>query len=230
MIFPKQQFRVSAIIPVYNGERYLAEAIGSVLEQTYPVDEIIVVDDGSTDGSADVARSFKDVRLALQPQSGAASARNKGVELATGNVIAFLDADDVWTPDKNKLQVAALEHHPDVDMVFGYAEQFISPDVEDIVRRQVRCPEEKMAGYIPSAGLIRREVFDRVGLFLPQWQIGDFIDWYARAMEGGITSILLPEVVMRRRLHGMNLGVRERASQVDYVRIARAALERRRKQ
>lgn len=225
----EMRLRVSAVIPVYNGARYLAETIESVLAQTRPVDEIIVVDDGSTDGSAALARSFSAVHVVVQPQSGAATARNLGVETASGNVIAFLDADDLWTPEKNEMQAAVFEREQDAGMVFGYAQQFVSPDVEETVRRQLQCPAEPMAGYIPSAAYIRRDVFARVGMFL-QWQIGDFIDWYARAAEHGIRSVLLPDVVVHRRLHGANLGVRERASQIDYVRIARAALQRRRKQ
>src|SRR5437667_12630279 len=109
---------VSVVIPCYNGERYLAEAIESVLAQRYEPLEIIVVDDGSTDRSAEVARHFGDaVQYVCQPHAGAAAARNRGVGLATGDLIAFLDADDVWTEGRLARQVQVLEADPSVGMV-----------------------------------------------------------------------------------------------------------------
>src|SRR5215203_2881736 len=111
---------VSAIIPVYNSERYLAEAIESVLVQTYPSHEIIVVDDGSIDGSAQVAKRFGSaVRYVFQRQAGVGAARNHGVELAEGRFFAFLDADDLWTKDKLQLQLAAFAADPELEAVFG---------------------------------------------------------------------------------------------------------------
>jgi glycosyltransferase involved in cell wall biosynthesis len=221
---------VSTVIPVYNGERYLDEAIESVLAQTHRPLEIIVVDDGSTDGSADVAKSFADsqVRYCYQPNSGQGAARNQGVNLASGSFFAFLDADDVWLTDKLALQMAAFENNPELDMVFGYISQFYSPELGAHLKEKMGREEEIMPGYFAGTMLIKRESFFRVGPFATNWRVGEFVDWYSKAVEKGLESFILPEMVTRRRIHSANMGIRERRSQTDYVRILKAALDRRR--
>ena len=110
---------MSVVIPVFNGERFLAEAIQSVLDQTYEPVEVIAVDDGSTDGSAAIARSFAGVQVIEQPNSGPAGARNAGIAAARGEFLAFVDADDIVPPDKLELQVTHLREHPEVGCVLG---------------------------------------------------------------------------------------------------------------
>ncbi|MBD3561475.1 glycosyltransferase family 2 protein, partial [Planktothrix sp. FACHB-1355] len=115
---------VSAIIPVYNGEKYLAEAIKNVKNQDYQPLEIIVIDDGSTDRTPEVAAAFKDsIRYVSQPNSGPAAARNHGIRIANGDVIAFLDVDDLWSDDKLKLQANYLANNPSVGIVQGLIQQ-----------------------------------------------------------------------------------------------------------
>ena len=133
---------VSVIIPVYNREKYLAEAIESVLAQTYRPIEVIVVDDGSTDGSADIAKRFgSPVRYYFQPNSGAGAARNRGIAVARGSFLAFLDSDDLWVEDKLTHQMAAFERHSDVDIVSGHVRQFYSPELSEHTMEKIRCPD-----------------------------------------------------------------------------------------
>ncbi len=225
---------ISVIVPVYNGERYIAEAIESVAMQSYEPLEIIVVDDGSTDNTGDVVRGLEVrlresvIRYERQENSGAASARNRGVEMAGGELLAFLDADDVWLSDKLAKQVEMLNENHHYEAVFGLMEQFISPDVDDNVRATLRCPADSMPGYTHCTMLIHRDAFMRVGLFETNWQIGEFVAWYVKALDTGLRSALLPEVVFRRRLHAGNQGVNKRDFHSDYVRIAKASLDRRR--
>jgi len=109
---------VSVVIPVYNGERYLGEAIDSVLRHSFAGSEIIVVDDGSTDRTADVATAYGSaVRYFRQHQSGSGAARNRGIEVARGSLFAFLDADDVWTPNKLAIQKSAFDADPELELV-----------------------------------------------------------------------------------------------------------------
>jgi glycosyltransferase involved in cell wall biosynthesis len=221
---------VSVVIPVYNGERYLAEAIESVLGQPYRPLELLVVDDGSADGSAEVAGRYDTpVRLIRALHEGAAAARNRGAEAAEGSYLAFLDADDLWTAGKLPLQVARLESDAALDAAFGTVEHFYSPELDQAARNTIECPGGAMPAYHPGAMLIRTEAFRRVGPFQTCWQVGEFMDWYLRAQEAGLMSVMLPDVVMRRRLHGANLGLRARPARVDYARILKAALDRRRK-
>jgi glycosyltransferase involved in cell wall biosynthesis len=220
---------VSVIIPVYNCRRYLGEAIASALGQTLPPAEVIVVDDGSTDGSAEVARAFPSpVRCTSQPHGGIGMARNLGVTLARGEFIAFLDADDIWTTRKLELQMTALAADLAVDMVFGHLEQFVSPDLDAAARARLRAPTGGGPAYTAATLLIRRASMDRAGPFATQWQLGEFVDWYLRASEAGLQSLMLPEVLLRRRIHADNTGLRERGQRGDYVRILKGSLDRRR--
>jgi glycosyltransferase involved in cell wall biosynthesis len=189
---------------------------------------VIVVDDGSTDGSAVVARSFHTVRYCFQPNKGNGAARNRGAALARGNVLAFLDADDLWTPHKLERQVAALTEQPGVDAVFGYVEQFHSPELDEKLKAKIRCPTDITPACTPSALLVKRQAFFRVGTFDAGLTLGDFLDWYLRAQELGLKSLMLPDLVLRRRLHQSNLGVIKRDFRRDYVLAIKASLDRRR--
>ncbi|MEM6327275.1 MAG: glycosyltransferase family A protein [Bacteroidota bacterium] len=222
---------ISAIVPVYNGERYLREALESILAQTLPAAEILVVDDGSTDSSADLAASIAEtasvpIRVIRQDNAGAAAARNHGAREATGSLLAFLDADDLWTPDALASNLSRLG--TEADMAFGHAQQFISPDLTPEAAARLACPPDPMSGYIPSAMLIRREAFWRIGGFETHWKTAEFVDWYLRAQEQGLTSTLHATVVLRRRLHETNHGVTQRDARGDIARILKAALDRRR--
>ncbi|HWP47773.1 MAG TPA: glycosyltransferase family A protein [Candidatus Limnocylindrales bacterium] len=218
---------VSVIIPVYNGERYLSEAIKSVLAQTYRPIEIIVVDDGSTDESARVAQQFP-VRYCFQLHQGPGAARNHGVEQARGEFLAFLDADDVWMPEKLTRQMTTLAARPELDAVFGQFEQFSSTDA-GVAAQSARFVGMTLNGLHISAMLIRRAAFMRVGLFATHWHVGQFVDWYARAQEAALEIVILPNVVMRRRVHTNNLTIRCREMVMgEFTQILKAALDRRR--
>lgn len=220
---------VSVVIPAFNAEPYLGEAIDSVLAQTAPPTEVLVIDDDSTDCSGEVARSFGDpVKCVHQPRAGAGAARNRGIELARGQQLAFLDADDVWLPDKLALQLRALDERPKLGLVFGHVQHFYSPELTAEQRATIRLPPGRIPGVCPAAMLIRRDALARVGAFSTRWRLGEFVDWYARAMDARLCSRVLPEVLVRRRLHLTNSGLVRPESQLDYSRVLRAVLARRR--
>ena len=226
----KQNSLISVILPVHNCERYLAQAIESVLAQDCCPVELIVVDDGSTDRSGEIARRFgSSLRYVRQSNAGAGAARNHGVALATGDYFAFLDSDDLWVKDKLKLQMAAFSEHPDVDIVSGHVSQFYSPDLSEHLARKLRCPDELIPGHVVGAMLIDRNAFSRVGLFETQWDVGEVIDWYARAVEKKLRMIMLPTCVYMRRLHESNKGITHRQFQTQRIRILKAHLDRNRK-
>jgi len=211
---------VTVVIPAYNAERHIVEALEGVLAQTYRPVEIVVVDDGSTDATAETVRRFGPrVRFTTQINAGAGAARNRGVAMATGRYIAFLDADDSWPPEKLARQVEILEKNPGCDLVFGQVQQFVDGG-EDL-----GGPEP---GILPGTLLARSEAFQRVGPLAEDLKLGEFIDWYARAREAGLSSQIESDVWLRRRIHEDNLGVRERASRGDYLRVLKAAMDRRR--
>src|SRR5581483_9178116 len=220
---------VSVMIGAYNAAPYLGEAIESVFAQDYEPLELIVCDDGSTDGTADVARTFANVKVVSQENAGNGAARNRAVEEASGELYAFLDADDRFTPGKLTLQKAALDADPGLDMVFGHVREFVSPELDDETRAQIRPPApQPMPWTAPNLMLIRRDSFHRVGPFTTAVRVGVTVDWFARAAEEGLRYEILPEVVLERRLHTQNNGLRERASRSQYLEVIRDAMERRR--
>ena len=222
--------KVSVIIPVRDGAAYIASAIESVLGQTETPAELLVIDDGSRDGTAGIVSQFsgRGVHLIQQPPEGAGAARNRGVKLAKHELLAFLDADDLWTSTKLERQCAELQSDPTLDMVFGYVRQFVSPDVEAARRARLRCPNESIPGYLAGTMLIRRESFERVGLFETEWAIGEFLAWYARVQLLGLREKMIPTVLLMRRLHRTNQGILKRSERGDYVRVMKKILDCRR--
>jgi glycosyltransferase involved in cell wall biosynthesis len=219
---------ISVVIPVYNGERYLAQAIESVLAQTYQPIEVIVLDDGSSDGSAGIAQRFSGLRYCFQPNAGLGAARNRGIELSEGSFLAFLDADDLWVADKLTRQMAFFDADPALEMVFGHTRQFYSPELGDAIKTKITHAGEIMPGHLAGTLLIKRESFYRVGTFATDWRVGEFMDWYMRAVELGLKCSMVPEVLLERRLHAANMGIRERRARNDYARILKSSLDRRR--
>jgi glycosyltransferase involved in cell wall biosynthesis len=199
--------RISVVIAAYNAEAYIAEAVASVLDQTVPPDKIIVIDDGSTDGTRDVLGQFGDrIVLLTQNNSGQAVAVNKALASAKGELIGFCDADDLWTPRKLELQLALLAHQGDLEAVFGKVEQFVSPDVPQDQRERLKPAVAMMPGELKQCMLIRRAALDRAGPFDESLPATFFIAWLGRAKQNGLRSAHVDEVVVRRRLHLGNGG------------------------
>ncbi len=214
---------ISVVIPAYNAERYVAEAIASVQAQTLRPSEIIVVDDGSTDATANAVGQIDSVTLVSKANGGPGSARNFGVRHASQPFLAFLDADDLWTPRKLELQFAALLSGRAPAIVFGAAMEFRERDGAGTpvpLADAVPCQ-------LPGALLAARQTIDAVGAFREDRLIGDVIDWYARALDSGLAIETLSEVVLWRRLHATNLGRTGKDPTADYLNVLRAVINRR---
>jgi glycosyltransferase involved in cell wall biosynthesis len=219
---------VSTIIPAYNAEKYLAEAIESVLAQTYQPIEIILVDDGSSDNTHEIVRGYGErIRYTYQDNAGLSAALNRGISMVHGDFVAFLDADDLWLEEKTEWQIAVLQVDPGLGVVFGYAQQFLSPELPEEVKKRMHCPPEPMPGYFKSAMLARKKTLEVVGPFR-HFRAGDFVDWYARAEDKGVRSTIIPQVITRRRLHTANTEARDPGSRGDFARVLKDILDRRR--
>lgn len=221
---------IGVVIPARDAEAYLAEAIGSVLGQSLPADDVVVVDDGSVDGTARIAERFGPrVRCLRQAALGPAVARNRGVGALSTALVAFLDADDAWPTDSLRMRLEALRTGSGLDGVLGQMQAFASPDLNESERRRLVVPAVPEPGWVSGTMLARRELFDRVGPLPEARRGGDFIEWMLLARRAGAKLDMLPDVVLRRRLHGHNLG-RLAAPEMrsDYLRIVRAELARRR--
>jgi glycosyltransferase involved in cell wall biosynthesis len=221
--------RLSLVIPCYNGAAYLAEAVSSVLEQDRAPEEVIVIDDGSTDDSGSIAAGFGSrIAWVRQEPRGTGAARNHGIALSTGDLIAFLDADDLWPAGSLSVRRELLEARPDLDCVSGLTRQFISPELPDEIRRTLVCPEDVSRARVAGATVVRRSVFDRIGRFDPSFRIGETLDWIARADAAGVTNEVVEHVVLLRRVHTANTTSRLKADRAEYLRVLKASLDRRR--
>jgi glycosyltransferase involved in cell wall biosynthesis len=222
--------RISTITPVRDGELYIGEAIDSILTQTRPPDQVIVVDDGSDDGTAARVDAYGDsVTLLRRDPEGVGAAVNAGVDAADGELIAFLDADDLWTPNKLEIQCEAMAADPALDMVFGRVEQFLSPELSDAERARLQVVPGAQPAKLKGTMLIRRDAFDRVGGFTTDLPVAEFVEWYPRAQEQGLTELMLDDVLLRRRLHHSNLGRNRSGDRREYASAIGAMLRRRRK-
>jgi glycosyltransferase involved in cell wall biosynthesis len=200
---------ISVVIPVYNGERYLGETLSGLLAEAYEPLEAIVVDDGSTDGSPAVAASLG-VAVVSVAHGGAAAARNAGIRASTGDLIAFADADDPWLPGRLRRQADRLIEAPGLGFVLGSLIRYGEPGAELPPEAQLARWHEPTPGLVSTA-LVRREVFDRVGLFEEKLQLCDDIEWVLRATRLGVPHEVMSDLVFRYRHHSENL-TRDRTS------------------
>lgn len=223
---------ISCIIPVFNAAKYLADALDSVLAQTVVPNEIILIDDGSTDESAQVAaRYHRHVRLVAQENLGPAAARNRGLRLANGELITFLDADDLWVTHKTARQREAFAQRPDLSICVTHAQNFWAPELQHEQAQADQRYTEPHTGYVCQCLMARREVFDKVGFFDESLRVSEDTDWFARAERAGVLKEVLPEVLVHRRLHSSNTSYAiyhsERA-RADLLEVAMRNLKHRR--
>lgn len=209
---------ISVVVPAHNARAFLREALQSVFRSTCAL-EVIVLDDGSTDGTAEIANEFP-TRCLRSEHRGVAAARNAGLAAATGEFLAWLDADDRWTLGHLEKKLSALSVDPGLDVVYGHVQQFVSGPAGE----QTFGPP--IPGRLPGAMLIRRSAFLRVGGFDETLRIGEFMDWLVRARRAGLHELILDDVCLERRIHGHNLGIAGRAHLSDYLRVAHRSLSR----
>ena len=221
---------ISCVIPAYNAERYLAEALESVLSQTYRPIEIVVVDDGSTDGTADVVRSFGDaIQYLHQANGGCSVARIAGIEATTGELIALLDADDIWLPNKLERQAGEFARRPELDALFGYVQNFWIDELQDEAERfrdhRIAHP---LPGYTADTMMVRRSAFHRYGPFAPV-RHAEITEWILRARHAGATIDIVTEVLVRRRIHQTNLSRQfQDRSRNAFLDLVKSHLDRKR--
>lgn len=228
----KEDFSVSVIIPVWNREAFLGEAVECVLQQTLPALEIIIVDDGSTDGTAKVAQSFGgNVRYFYQENRGPSAARNRGLEMVQGNVVAFLDSDDLWPKNKLEVQVGCLAENPSLEIVLGQLQCMIIGGFEEGKPVFENYGKSFYCLHLVSA-IFRKSVFEKVGLLDESLRYGEDTDWFMRAREKKVEMVFLPEVMMFYRRHEksmtFNMSLKSNAKDLNVVKVLKKSLDRRR--
>jgi GT2 family glycosyltransferase len=219
--------KVSVIIPTYNGERYIKQAVDSVLGQTYGDFEIIVVDDGSTDNTAERLRLYGDrITYLYQENRKLPAARNTGIRAARGEYLAFLDSDDLFLPHKLAAQARYLDERPDVGLVASghqyvdEAGQLLQESRPWIGRPAITLESILFGGLAPvHAVLLRRDWFDRVGGFDEQFAYCEDMDLWYRLALAGCPMVWEPAVVCQYRLHANNMS---RSPETHFAYLRRA--------
>jgi glycosyltransferase involved in cell wall biosynthesis len=196
----------SCIIACFNGENYLREAIGSVIQQLTMNDELIVVNDGSKDDTQNIINSYNDPRIKpihLIKNIGFSAARNEGLKLASKEYICFLDHDDLWPEDRQDLINNGLHKNPDAELIGGLMKNFFSPEIEHLLIKKYKLPPE-MSSCFSSAMVLKRSLIEKAGLFDPAIKKGDWIDFMSRINLLKPKKIMLDKILVLRRIHDKN--------------------------
>jgi hypothetical protein len=218
---------VTVIIPVFNGQRFIREAVENVLIQNYPALEIIIVNDGSTDQTEAIIKQIPvDVRYFRQENSGPAAARNRGIRDASGEFIAFLDVDDLWPENNLHSLMEEMIRYPELDIVRGYG-QLMEYYVETDNYKFMGSPKDSFFHFI-GAGLYRKTVFEKVGLFDPTMRFAEDADWYIRAEELGINMKRLEETTLYVRRHGQNMTEGKNMLELNTLKLFKKFIDRKR--
>lgn len=217
---------LSVIIPAYQAEKYIAQAVASVRAQNWAGQtQIIVIDDGSADNTAAEAEKLG-LQVIRKTQGGAASARNEGLRAATGELILLLDADDVLTEGALSAMYNAMTEKG-VDAVFAMAEDFVSPELTDAQKAELKPRPAAYGGVLPGCSLIRRSVFDTIGLFDDTMRSGETVAWQLKLRDAGIQTAQIPYVTLKRRLHLTNTGrTQQKQEMANYAALLRKRMRK----
>jgi glycosyltransferase involved in cell wall biosynthesis len=216
---------VSVVVTVYNGERFIGESLTAILSQTRPPEEVVVVDDGSTDDTPrELERFGGDIRVISQVNGGHANALNRGFREARGDYCAKCDADDIWMPEKLRRQVSSLTAHREIDVAFGGARFFgLSegprapyPDAGLLDRGDLLRSLYRANSICASSTLIRRDLYERLGPFDERLGAEDY-DYWMRALRAGARFYHDPSLLVRFRQHESNVSA-------DKLKMHRAEL------
>jgi glycosyltransferase involved in cell wall biosynthesis len=220
--------RISVIIVVQNGERYLLTAIESVINQTYQPNEILVVDGYSTDRTAEIAKSNPNIRYVKQYGKGLANARNTGIDNATGELITFLDHDDYWT--LNKLEVQQQSFLNSLDIQYSYANLILFLESGCKLRSGFKPQQfqEAQIGRTPGTLMARKSLFQEIGNFNPHFTIGCDVEWFTRARNYGVCETCLQQVLLHKRVHDNNLSGNVKTNKEELLQIIKQSIARKR--
>jgi glycosyltransferase involved in cell wall biosynthesis len=217
---------ISVLIPAFNARAFIRESIESILNQTVLPGEIIVINDGSTDGTSDFLKSLNidNLKVLDQTKQGVASALNLGITNSRGEILAFLDADDIWLPNKLEDQLEVIN---EVDMAFTLIENFIDLSIDIDLSQKLDVNLNPFIGIHKSTLLIKKKAFLKVGLFERERKV-ELLEWYARAKDAGLRESIVKKVLVKRRIHGSNQSILDKSLRNEFPKILKAILDRRR--
>ncbi|MEO1591137.1 MAG: glycosyltransferase [Cyanobacteria bacterium J06632_22] len=221
---------VSVILVVRNGERYVAEAIDSVLASDYPRLELVIIDGQSSDRTSDIVQSYvqrySNVRSIQQHNLGISNAYNLGLQSVKGEFVAFISHDDCWMPQKLSQQMDYLLHHPEVQFTVTQFRYCLAPGCQIPSGFRPELLTQTPVGYIMETLVARKSVFDIVGTFNPDYLLAEDVDWYARAKDLKVPSAVIPTVLLSKRVHDNNASANAQVSTQALLKVLRQSIQR----
>lgn len=219
---------VSVVMPVFNGRAFLDDTIRSVLGQTYVNHELIVIDDGSTDGSAELLRGYPEIKVIQQENKGVPVARNRGVSESSGEMICFIDQDDTWAHDKLERQIEAFLTNPELKYCTTRQIFYLAEGAERPNWCQPEWLDKPLAGYAPSTLMIRRSTFLDFGQFDESLLTGSDTELFFKLKDANVPFRQLDEILVRKRVHGSNHSNMTEALRRDILMTVRRSIQRQR--
>jgi len=217
---------VSVIMIVQNGERFIRQALESIFTQTYYPTEVIIVHGNSQDKTLEILHEYDNLRIIQQTGSGVSQAYNMGIKSATGDFVAFLSYDDLWVPEKLSIQMSYMLENPWVLFTNAHARYFL----EDENQIPEGFRKEWLVGTHPARIMetlvARKEVFELVGHLNENLHTADDVDWYSRASDKKVASFMLPQVLLRKRIHGENTSMQIEKNNQNLLTALRASVNR----
>jgi glycosyltransferase involved in cell wall biosynthesis len=219
---------ISVIMAVYNGEKYLRQALDSILNQTQSISEIIVINDGSTDNTSEILNDYKsNIKVINRENKGPAYSVNEGISISKNDWLCFLDADDLWTNNKLENQYKFSQANPIVKVFLGLSEQFLSDELTEEQKSKIALISNPQKGILRSTMLVHRSIFEKTSLFDTTLVFGEFIDWFTKLKEHNIPYLVQDELFHKRRLHPNSLtSNKEHLS--DFAKLIKRKLDRER--
>jgi glycosyltransferase involved in cell wall biosynthesis len=217
---------ISCVVIVKNGERYLASALQSILDQDYRPIEMIVVDGQSSDRTAEIAGSYPGVRFIVQQKPGTAEAYNLGIQTASGEFVAFLSHDDMWTSDKLTTQVTYMMQNPELQYTISRTEFFLEEGCSVPARFKVNLLQGDYVLYGMETLVARKQLFEEIGGLNPEFRIANDTEWFKRAMDLKVKMSIIQKVLLRKRIHESITTIYSSELTRDLLNIARRSLSR----
>lgn len=218
--------RVSVIIVVKNGEKYLEQAIQSVVNQTVKPFEILLVDGGSADRTLEIAGSYPEIKILIQKEKGLANARNLAIYSANCDLITFLDHDDYWPVNKLELQLEKFQKSPELQYCYGQVQLFLEKGTELRNGFEAHHFNEELVGRTPGTLMARKSLFEEIGNFDPAYSIACDVDWFTRAADFKMKCSFISEILLYKRVHYSNLSANVKRNKAELFRVIKESLKR----
>lgn len=217
---------ITVIIPVKNQQKFIAQSIESVLEQTYDDYELLVIDGNSTDDTEKIVKYYQMVKYIKQKDSGLYSALNLGIHLAAGDFITFNGSDDIWVKDKLETQVSYLMSHPEIQYVVSKIRCFLEPGCLPAPGFRLELLTSEPVARILENLMVRKSLFEKIGYFNDELSIAGDVDWYSRAIDANIPMAAIDKVLVYKRIHDGNISMNIAKNNQELLQIVKRSIGR----